>query len=272
MESEPKTGRWPETGLKATLALAVGLVLLGWLLNTPQGLLGKADAIGYAVCHRIDLRSFHLGERALPLCARCSGMYLGAMLGLAYQALRWPRRSGMPVRSVQAVLVVFVLAFALDGINSFMSLFPSGPLLYESQNWLRLVTGSGMGLAIALVLYPAFNQTVWRVQDHRPAMERLGSMLGLLALSGLVILALLSGSPVLLYPLALISAAGVLILLTLVYTMIWLMVLRRDNTIQRAGQLVWPLVAGFGVALLQIILLDLVRYALTGTWDGFHFG
>lgn len=131
MESEPKTSRWPEKGLKVTLALVVGLVLLGWLLNTPPGLLGKADAIGYAVCHRIDLRSFHLGERALPLCARCSGMYLGAMLGLAYQAIRWPRRSGMPVRSVQAVLVVFVLAFALDGINSFMSLFPAGPLLYK---------------------------------------------------------------------------------------------------------------------------------------------
>ena len=80
MESEPKTSRWPATSLKAGLALAVGLVLLGWLLNTPPGLLGKADAIGYAVCHRIDLRSFHLGERALPLCARCSGMYLGAML------------------------------------------------------------------------------------------------------------------------------------------------------------------------------------------------
>lgn len=272
METEPKTSRWPETGLKAGLALAVGLVLLGWLINTPPGLLGKADAIGYAVCHRIDLRSFHLGERALPLCARCSGMYLGAMLGLAYQAIRWPRRSGMPVRPVQAVLVIFVLAFALDGINSFLSLFSASIPVYEPQNWLRLVTGSGMGLAIALVLYPAFNQTVWRVQDRRPAMERLGSLVGLLALTGLVILALLSEIPVLLYPLALISAAGVLILLTVVYTMIWLMILRRDNTIQRPAQLLWPLVAGFGVALLQIILLDLVRYALTGTWDGFHFG
>ena len=272
MEPKHKTNRWPQTGLKAGLALAVGLVLLGWLLNTPPGLLGKADAIGYAVCHRIDLRSFHLSGRALPLCARCSGMYLGAMLGLAYQATRRPRRSGMPIRSVQVVLGVFVLAFALDGINSFLSLFPSAPSLYESQNWLRLVTGSGMGLAIALVLYPAFNQTVWRVQDNRPAMESLGSFGGLLALMGALILALLSETPIILYPLALISAAGVLVLLTIVYTMIWLMVLRRDNTIEQTRQLIWPLVAGFGVALLQIVLLDLARFTLTGTWEGFHLG
>ena len=61
---------------------AVFLLTLGWLLNTPAGLLGKADAVGYAVCHRIDLRSFNLGERQMPLCARCTGMYLGAVLGL----------------------------------------------------------------------------------------------------------------------------------------------------------------------------------------------
>jgi hypothetical protein len=33
-----------------------------------------------------------------------------------------------------------------------------------------------------------------------------------------------------------------------------------------------PLTGGFGLALLQIALLDFGRYALTGTWDGFHLG
>ena len=40
--------------IKGLVLLAVGLLFVGWLLNTPGGLLGKADAIGYAVCHRID--------------------------------------------------------------------------------------------------------------------------------------------------------------------------------------------------------------------------
>jgi hypothetical protein len=123
-----------------------------------------------------------------------------------------------------------------------------------------------------VVLYPAFNQTVWQIQDRRPAMGSLRSFGGLLVLTVLVDLALLSENPVILYPLALISAAGVLVLLTMVYSMIWLMVLRRDNSIQRPRQLILWLVAGFGVALLQIVALDAIRYALTGTWEGFHFG
>ncbi|MFC1936831.1 hypothetical protein ACFLYP_04105 [Chloroflexota bacterium] len=48
---------------------AIGLMLVGWLLNTPTGLLGKADAIGYAVCHQIAHRSFHIGDRPISLCA-----------------------------------------------------------------------------------------------------------------------------------------------------------------------------------------------------------
>jgi len=142
----------PLTGKYLVLCL-VGLLLVGWLLNTPAGLLGKADAIGYAVCHRIDLRSFHLGERQVPLCARCSGMYLGAMLGLAFQALTSRRRAGMPPRGVLVFLGVLVLAFGVDGVNSYLHLFPGAPSLYEPGNLLRLLTGTGMGLVIALVLY-----------------------------------------------------------------------------------------------------------------------
>ena len=83
---------------KGAVGAAVCVLFLAWLINTPVGLLGKADAVGYAVCHRIDARSFHLGERPLPLCARCSGMYLGAMLGLTYQVRTGWRKSGMPPR------------------------------------------------------------------------------------------------------------------------------------------------------------------------------
>ncbi|MEP7357390.1 MAG: DUF2085 domain-containing protein, partial [Anaerolineales bacterium] len=62
-----------------------GLALLTvtvWALNTPAGLLGKANAIGYAICHRIVSHSFLIAGEAMPLCARCTGIYLGALLGL----------------------------------------------------------------------------------------------------------------------------------------------------------------------------------------------
>lgn len=257
--------------IRGLVYLAVGLFFLGWLLNTPAGLLGKADAIGYAVCHRIDLRSFHLGDRAIPLCARCSGMYLGAMLGLVYQALRTPRRGGMPARSLWPLFGLFVLAFAFDGVNSYLQLLTGVPNLYETKNWTRMVTGTGMGLSMAAMLYPAFNQTLWQTWDDRPALDW-RMMGGLLPLAALLIALTLSENALILYPLALIGSGGVLVILTLVYAMVLVMLFKRDNQHTALAQMILPLTAGFGLGLAQIALLDLLRFLLTGTWDGFHLG
>ena len=100
------------------VVLAAVLVFTGWLMNTPPGLLGKLDAIAYAVCHRIAERSFHVGSVQLPLCARCTGMYLGAVTGLVFQSIRGWKHSKAPRWSIIAVLLVFVVAFGIDGANS----------------------------------------------------------------------------------------------------------------------------------------------------------
>jgi uncharacterized membrane protein len=257
---------------RSPLLAVVSLLLFGWLLNTPAGLLGKADAAGYAVCHRIEARSFHLGDRQLPMCARCTGMYLGAIAGLAYQAARGQRRAGMPPWPGMILLGLLVIAFGVDGGNSFLHLIPGAPSLYAPRNELRLLTGSGMGAAISILLFPAFNQSMWKDWDPRPALPRLGDLAGLLlivlAVDGLVLLE----NPVLLFPLAILSATGILTLLSMVYAMVWLMALRAENRLERPRQLFWPLLAGLGIALLQIALLDYGRFILTGTWGGFHFG
>lgn len=254
------------------LILAVGALFLVWLLNTPEGLLGKADAVGYAVCHQIDVRSFSMGDRQFSFCARCSGMYLAAILGLFYQRLIARRRGGMPIRTNQFILGIFVIAFAVDGLNSFASLIPGLPTLYEPQNWIRLLTGTGMGLVVASVLFPIFNQTAWSDWNPRPALDSLTKMIVMIGLACLLSLLLLSQVSWILYPLALLSAASVLVILTLVYAMLILIVLRKENGYQNIVQLGLFLIGGFGVAMLQIALLDLIRYFLTGTWDGFHLG
>ena len=257
---------------KSVVFLAVGLVVFGWVINTPGGLLGKADAIGYAVCHRIDVRSFHLGERQLPLCARCTGMFLGALLGLVYQGWKGRHRSGMPPRSILVFCGFLVAAFAIDGVNSFMNLIPGAPSIYEPQNWLRLLTGTGMGLVISIAVFPAFNQTVCADWDKRPAIEGWRSMGSLIALSILMDLLVLSENLFVLYPLALASAAGVVVLLVMIYTMVLVMAFRRDNRYQSLQQLAVPLAGCLMLAVLQIAFFDFLRYMLTGTWDGFHIG
>src|SRR4030065_1938178 len=121
-------------------------------------------------------------------------------------------------------MAVLFLAFAVDGINSYLSLFPGVPTLYPPNNTLRLLTGSGMGVVIAAVLFIAFNQTVWKDWEAAPALgdwRTFGGLLGLgLFFDGLILIE----NPLVLYPLALISALGVMVLLTMIYAMLLLII------------------------------------------------
>ncbi len=255
--------------LKSGLAITAVLLVAGWLIYTPPDLLGKADALGYAVCHRIDLRSFHLGIRQLPLCARCTGMYLGAVLGLVFQSITARRAGGNPPWKIIAVLGAFFVAFGVDGVNSFLALILKHGLIYEPNNTLRLLTGTGMGLAIAAALYPAFTDSVWEDATPAPALGSFKQLGLLIALALVMDLLVLSENWVVLYAAALISAAGVLLLLTLVYSLVAVILLRRERTFARMLQLGWPVLAGFVVALGQIFASDILRFALTHTWGGF---
>ena len=253
--------------------LIFGVFVLAWLLNTPSGLLGKADAVGYAVCHRIDTRSFHIGARQFSFCARCTGQYMGVVLGLVYQLMIGRRRSGRPSWGKIAVLGVLALAYGLDGFHSYLHLLPGNPIhFYEPNNILRVLTGTGLGIGLSVIVLPGFHQTIWKTRDRRPA---LGSWLqfgGLLSLGLLLDFLVLTENPLILYPMALISAAGVMIVLTLVYTMVFVMLFRLENRFDRLSELIFPLASGFMIALLQIAAIDFLRYWWTGTWEGFHFG
>jgi uncharacterized membrane protein len=250
------------------IPVLAGMLLLAWLVETPPGLLGKMDAIGYAVCHRIASHSFFIADRQLPLCARCLGMYLGTLTGLAFSFSR-QRKGGFPPWRLLLVLGAFLLAFAVDGINSYASFLRATPLLYSPQNWLRLVTGTLLGLGMGVMLAAAFQQAVWQEYDARPALASFRQVGLLLLACGVIDLAVLSNNPLLLYPLAVLAALTVLLLLSLAYTMLWALVFKHENTFGSWRELWLFLSAGFSTALTQVIVIDIVRFALTGTWAGF---
>lgn len=256
--------------------LAALLALAAWFYFAPPGILGKADAVGYAVCHRIDERSFHIGDRQLPLCARCTGEFNAAAIGLIFQGVVSRKRSRLPGRGILAIMFVFFLAFGIDGSNSYLYLLKQSgpgtltqiPNLYVPNNILRLFTGSGMGLALAAVLYPTVNQTIWRQTDDRPALE--WKSFGILvAIALLVNLLILTDSVIVLYPVALLSALGVLTLLTMVFAILWMIIMRLENSFDDIRQLWVSASAGLTLALLLILSIDLLRFQLTHTWSGF---
>lgn len=263
---------WERRPLLVMAISAAALVLFGWLMYAPAGLLGKADAVGYAVCHRIDLRSFHIGSRPISLCARCTGMYLGAVLSMVYLSLRAPRHGGSHPRVVTAALGVLVLAFGLDGLNSFTNLIPGFPSVYETNNTIRILTGTGFGIVMAAFVYPAFNQTVWRNWDGRPAIGSVRELVPLVLIGILTAGIVLTENPLILFPASFVSAGGVVMLLTMIYAMLAALVFKQENFALTPRDLLTPLLVGFAIAMLQITAADVLRFLLTGTWEGFHFG
>jgi uncharacterized membrane protein len=278
MQSE-KTSSFRGNLVRWSVSLAALLVLGGFLFITPPGLLGKADGIGYAICHRIDERSFHILDRQLPLCARCTGEFNAAAISLIFLGFVSRKRSSMALKGILAVLAVFFLAFAIDGSNSYLYLLkqtydnflPQIPNIYVPNNTLRLLTGSGMGIAMASVLFPVVNQTLWLDADERPALtwKEFGGLLGIILL---VDLGILSEQPVILYPIAFLSVLGVLALLSMVFSIVWVIVMRQENTFETLKQLWLPLAAGLTLTFLMISVIDLLRLQLTGTWGGFPLG
>lgn len=247
----------------AVLLLSAVIVTL-FVESAPHSALGKADLVGFAVCHRIPERSFILGGRQLPLCARCTGTFLGAMLGLAVMlALGRRRASSLPPVPVLGLLLVFMGVWAFDGLNSYLGLYPGAPQLYQPQNWLRLATGLLEGLALIIFVLPLLNFSLWRDARPEPVIRNLTEMLAILPLVGLLILVVQAEIDLLLYPLAIVSSLGVVVLLTMINAILAAVILRREGVARSWRQIVVPVAAGLALAVLQISALGLLRAYLT---------
>lgn len=275
MQTKPVFSKF-ESIASILVPIAAITAVIAWFMIAPEGALGKLDAIGYAVCHRIDARSFQIDDRQLPLCARCTGEFYAAGLALVFQIFLSGKRTRLPSRPILAVLFLFFLAFGIDGSNSYLYLYKqttpglldSIPNLYVPNSALRLFTGSGMGIALAAILYPVVNQTLWRETEDRPAMEwkQLGIITAVIVTINLLIL---TDSPIVLYPIAYISALGTLSLLVTVFALLWIILMKQDNTFEHPRQLWLAFASGLTLALILILSIDLVRLQFTGTWGGF---
>ncbi len=243
------------------------LALLVWL-GGREGPLGLAQHTGYALCHQIKVRTYVFGDLTMPLCARCSGQYLGFLVGLAMAWVwRRPRASGWPPRPLLVVLILFLAVWAFDGLNSYGYLVLGRPILYLPQNPLRLATGELQGLAICFLFLPIFNQTFWMEEDSRPLLGSGRDLAAALAAAGIVFLAVNSRWLPLFYPLALLSAAGAFLLLSMVGILFLLLFLHRENSNRTWRDLLAWLLPGMAAAGLFIAGVGMVR-----SWLELHLG
>ncbi len=126
-----------------TLLLSTGLVVLIFLPPfVPPPFRMTAMAFFQPVCHQLPERSFFLEGIPLAVCHRCTGIYLGAWVGILLYPFLHAR-----LRRIHAWkwLVIGSVPAVLDWGLTFLGLWENIPLS-------RLLTGSLAGLTIGLLV------------------------------------------------------------------------------------------------------------------------
>ncbi|MHB1356570.1 MAG: DUF2085 domain-containing protein [Anaerolineae bacterium] len=215
------------------------------------------------ICHQIPERSLFINNQPLPLCARCTGMYLGAAFTLmALWLIGQRRRSMLPGLPVNIILVLFIALWAVDGYNSTWTLFTSRPLLYEPGNTVRLVTGFGTGTSIAIVLYPIYHDVIWQDTQLRPMLDRFWQFLVVLGITGAGtgLLVLWSGAPYWLWVVVLTLAVSAV--LSALNAVLVIILLHKEAHARKWFHVIPLLLVGFTAGGSEMGILALIRHII----------
>jgi uncharacterized membrane protein len=248
------------------LLITIPAAIIGlFVAATPPGLWEKARIIGYALCHQLPDRSFFIHEHQTPLCARCTGMYLGFSISLIFLILRRRTRAArMPTAALISVLIGFITIMGIDGINSTISIIPGAPQLYHTTNAHRIVTGTLFGIAMCLLFFPVFSTAIWRQPSGDRSLKSWRELIGLVVVALAAAAVVLTQADWLFYPITILSIAGPLLLLSFMGAIIVLTTRNLVNTVDRWKQLTLPMFAGVGLGLVLIVMMDYFRAAVTG--------
>jgi uncharacterized membrane protein len=112
-------------------------------------LLAIVYAAGSVICHQLPDRSFFLDGRQLPVCARCTGLYLSGAAGfLAWVIWKAARGWGKFVVSPRAALAIVTIALLPTALSYLTGV--SG--LWDGSNVTRAVLAVPLGLSAGAVV------------------------------------------------------------------------------------------------------------------------
>lgn len=96
---------------------------------------------GHIICHGLPERSFHIKGHQFPVCARCTGIYLGSFSVIGLVVIFDP--AFQPLILFMGFLMT--IPTFIDGLTQYLN-------YRESNNNLRFITGviGGVGLAIII--------------------------------------------------------------------------------------------------------------------------
>ncbi len=116
-----------------------------------------------------------------------------------------------------------------------------------------------MGLVMSTALMTLFNLTAWKEGKNSPLLDSPLQVAAYALFSALLTLVLLSENATIFQILAYISIVTVLIIITLLYTIFWIIINKKENSFTKWNSLAIFITAGFATAMLQVTLLNMLR-------------
>ena len=101
-------------------------------------------AIGHVVCHQIPERSFHFWATQLPVCARCTGIYLGAAVAVVAPGVSRARLAAFFSNPRTMLIAAAIPTSATLGYEWTTGEMPA--------NWVRALAGLPLGAAVAWII------------------------------------------------------------------------------------------------------------------------
>lgn len=103
------------------------------------------DALLNSFCHHLPDRLLIYGDGCSILCARCSGIYLGFLLGIvAFLLIRRRKYPSLTVRDLWLPGILIVLLPLEVAAENFLG--------FSTTNFVRYLTGIGLGAGFAMFL------------------------------------------------------------------------------------------------------------------------
>ncbi len=262
-EADPAGDQRPANQRRRAVALGLGLVVVLFVALTPWPLDAKLRLVGAACCAQAPTRTLSFGGQAMPLDARDAGLYLTLLLALAAAVVVGRGRSAhWPPRPLLALLGGLFVAMVVDGINSTLQTRGLHGL-YPTTNPIRVITGAGAGLALAVLGLPLVNRVVWRVPEDEAVLEDYTELAGFVVAAIVAAAVLLASRAWLYYPLSLLSTLGVLVGWGLVNAVVVTVATRREQRAATGGDAALLLLAGVVLTLCEVAVVDVVRHATT---------
>jgi uncharacterized membrane protein len=148
---------WRRAFIGASVLWALMLALAPWAAHRTD--VSRASyactfivyGIGSMVCHQLPARSFQLWSMQMPVCARCTGIYLGAALAATIAGLCDHARV---LRHARSLLIAAATPTALTLVFEWTTGVPPA-------NWIRAAAGAPLGVVVAIVVVSACSAP-WR--------------------------------------------------------------------------------------------------------------